>query len=210
MDLLNVISSVAIVLTIGSFLTGTQICLKIWRKGSTADFTAFPFLAGILCTSLWLRYGLQVKDSTMIGVNTVGVSCFTSYLVFYYLFTLNKSTITKQILGLVLVLLSIVAFSSTTQNPVNTAGLFASASGLMFCAAPLAALADVVKSKSTEKLPFPLILSSFLVGSLWFLYGFLMNDAFIQVPNAIGAIISASQLSLFAMYPSVPAANKYQ
>jgi hypothetical protein len=47
-----------------------------------------------------------------------------------------------------------------------------------------------------------------LVTIMWFLYGFALNDAFIQVPNAIGALISGVQLYLFVIYPNEPKSRK--
>lgn len=61
---------------------------------------------------------------------------------------------------------------------------------------------QVVSTKSTECLPFPFIFCSFVVGSLWFTYGFLIQDYFIMTPNAIGSSVSAFQLILFLIYPS--------
>ena len=61
---------------------------------------------------------------------------------------------------------------------------------------------QVVRTKSTECLPFPFIFCSFIVGSLWFTYGFLVSDYFIMTPNAIGSSVSAFQLFLFLIYPT--------
>lgn len=52
---------------------------------------------------------------------------------------------------------------------------------IMFFAAPLASLMHVMKVKSAESLPYPIILSTFVVSLLWFLYGVIINDKFVQV-----------------------------
>jgi len=36
----------------------------------------------------------------------------------------------------------------------------------------------------------------------WLLYGWLVDDFYMKVPNTIGSILSAVQLSLFVIYPS--------
>lgn len=105
--------------------------------------------------------------------------------------------------------LSTIFYSLRLSNgPVNLCGLLACASSLIFIAAPLVLVADVIKSKSSEKLPFLLIVSSFFVSISWFFYGFVLKDAFIQVPNGIGTMISGVQLSLFVLYPSKTKLNK--
>lgn len=71
-----------------------------------------------------------------------------------------------------------------------------------FFAAPCCMFMKIVRLKSTEMLPFPLILMSFFVSVLWFLFGLVINDLFLQVPNLLGALLSGSQLCLFLIYPS--------
>jgi len=82
---------------------------------------------------------------------------------------------------LILTLISLVIINQNVDHPVEFAGLAASTSGVIFCASPLASILDVFESKTVDKLPFLLIFSSFLVSTLWFMYGFLKEDYFIQV-----------------------------
>lgn len=60
--------------------------------------------------------------------------------------------------------------------------------------------ASVIRTKSCEHLPYPIILSTFAVSCQWFVYGYLLGDPFIQTPNLIGCVLSAFQLSLFLIY----------
>lgn len=62
--------------------------------------------------------------------------------------------------------------------------------------------AHVIRVKSAESLPFPVIMSSMVVCCQWFAYGCLLGDQFIQIPNFMGCVLSAFQLSLFFIYPS--------
>lgn len=39
----------------------------------------------------------------------------------------------------------------------------------------------VIRCRSAECLPFPMIAASFLVSAQWLLYGFILNDLFITV-----------------------------
>ena len=87
------------------------ICLGIRRKGASGDISGFPFIAGVLgfvlitptytwwikvilpsyfrC-SLWLRYGMLMRDSAMIVVNAVGLALQLCYVFMYYLYATNK------------------------------------------------------------------------------------------------------------------------
>lgn len=65
-------------------------------------------------------------------------------------------------------------------------------------------LVDVFRKKSTEMLPLPLILMSFLVSVQWFAFGLIAKDLFLQVPNVLGSMLSGTQLMLFCIYPNKP------
>lgn len=202
MALLEVIGNVATVITIISFLTGLIICRDIYRARSTGDFSSFPFAAGTLCTFLWLRYGLLLADPTMIFVNSIGFTLQTCYLIWFYFYTVQRAAITRQLLLLLSILFSLHFYTRYSAEPEVLVAPFASLSSLLFCASPLASVSEVVRTRSTAKLPFALILSSFVVSSLWFSYGYLLDNSFVMLPNGIGALISGMQLSLFALYPN--------
>ncbi len=123
-------------------------------------------------------------------------------------FVYNQKPLTKQIGLLLTFLVMAYIMAETRDDPLTLTGSLACISSLVFCGAPLVSVSDVIRTKSTEKLPFLLILSSFLVTIMWFSYGFILRDAFIQVPNGIGAIISGVQLCLFAIYPNKPKSRK--
>lgn len=72
----------------------------------------------------------------------------------------------------------------------------------MFFAAPCCMIADVIKKRSAEMLPLPLIFMSFVSSVQWLAFGMIAKDPFIQVPNLLGAILSGMQLSLFCIYPN--------
>ena len=81
---------------------------------------------------------------------------------------------------------------------------------------PLVDVGTVIRSKSTESLPFSLCVMNMGVSIQWLAYGILADDFYMkaskslrlfyikilfQVPNGVAVIISALQLSLFVIYP---------
>lgn len=60
-------------------------------------------------------------------------------------------------------------------------GLSACSLTLLTIVAPMSKLLHVIRVKNTQCLPFPMILMSFFVSTLWFLYGMIVQDAFLQV-----------------------------
>lgn len=79
--------------------------------------------------------------------------------------------------------------------------------GLLYLliASPMMELKQVIKNKSTEGLPFPLIFMGFLVSSAWLVYGVILNSVFMVGQNLFAVLLSGFQLSFFLIYPSKPA-----
>ncbi|KAK3872196.1 hypothetical protein Pcinc_022712, partial [Petrolisthes cinctipes] len=81
-------------------------------------------------------------------------------------------------------------------------GLLCCVGSIVFCAAPLISLTEVFRTQCTDVLPFPLILATFLVTGLWWLYGLILQNPFVQYPNLIGCGLAGFQLLLFVVYPN--------
>ncbi|CAH1110595.1 unnamed protein product [Psylliodes chrysocephalus] len=204
-DFKSILATTASVCTILQFLTGTLTCQKIVQNKSTGDISPFPFVSGCLATSLWLRYGFLIQDSSIILVNTVGSTLFFAYVITFYLYSINKTTVVRQFTGCIFILIIILIHVHNGEDPTKVRthlGLICSGVTILFFAAPLASLLHVIKVKSTESLPYHLIFSSFIVSLQWLIYGFVLKDTFIQIPNFIGSILSGFQLSLFLIYPN--------
>jgi solute carrier family 50 protein (sugar transporter) len=69
-------------------------------------------------------------------------------------------------------------------------------------ASPMVELKEVIRNKSTEGLPFPIMFMGFLVGLAWLLYGIILNNSFVILQNLVAVLLSAFQLSFFLIYPS--------
>ena len=80
-------------------------------------------------------------------------------------------------------------------------GLLGAILSISYSSAPLANLRLVFKSKNTESLPFYLILATVFATGQWTLYGVIIEDNIIEIPNLIGLIAALFQLSLFFCIP---------
>lgn len=128
-----------------------------------------------------------------------------TYTVIFYLFTIKKRETLKTVSVSSISLAFVFLYSSTQTDrtkATNVIGLIGICFSLFFFASPLANLKHVIRVKSSESLPFSMILSSFIVTLLWFIYGELISDPFIQIPNFIGCLLLVIQLLLFIIYPS--------
>lgn len=59
---------------------------------------------------------------------------------------------------------------------------------------------SVIASRNAASIPKFLSIASLACSFSWFLFGFLLGDTFIMLPNVIGMILSTAQLALIAMY----------
>lgn len=202
MEPVHYVGIAAQILTYVSFLSGAKVCQQIHRQKSSTKFSFAPFLAGLNCTVLWLRYGLIADEWEIIAVNSAGLVCQLVYISFFIAYSKQKGRLTKQLVALMMVLTSVLWFIDQTENPQLLVGSLASFSASLACAAPLATIQEVLRTKCVASLPFPIIISSFVVSSSWLLFGYLKEDSFIIFSNLISSSISGAQLVLFAIYPS--------
>jgi solute carrier family 50 protein (sugar transporter) len=199
------VEKICTVSTIGLFLTGVQICNRIYRMNTTGDISGFPFVATLVNCTLWLLYGYTANNSTIMIVNFIGASLQMLYALTYLRYTPDRTTYLRLI-GSAVLFLAFVAFYlqyfvPNRETAVLRAGLFASVATVIMFGSPLATFRDIVQKQSTESLSFPLCFANFIVPIEWVLYGILINDKFVQVPNFLGAILGFIQVSLFFKYP---------
>lgn len=205
-DWKDILSATATISTIINFLTGLQICRGFVRKGTTGDASGLPFVAGAMNCAVWLKYGILIQDTAMTLVNMTGTVLLSGYTICYYLHAPKKLVIQKQMtfaVGFFFTLLYYLnQMSDEMEHSRYVLGLVGSSLAVGFFASPLASLSHVLKTRSTEVLPFPLIVSSFLVSGQWWLYGIILDDNFVKVPNLLGWCLASFQLLLFVWFPS--------
>ncbi|XP_053684914.1 sugar transporter SWEET1 [Sabethes cyaneus] len=204
LSLKDILAATATISTVLQFSTGSIICLRYIRKKSTGETSGFPFVSGFLSCFLWLYYGIITREHTLIFVNTIGSVLFFSYIVTYFIFSVNKGAVIRQTSAACSFILACTIYSNyeaEVEKVVKVIGLICCCVGVLFFASPLTKLAHVIRSKSTESLPFPIIITSFFVSLQWYIYGLLIEDGFIQIPNLLGCILSSIQLLLYVIYP---------
>ncbi|XP_058460472.1 sugar transporter SWEET1 isoform X1 [Malaya genurostris] len=224
LSLKDILAMSATISTVLQFLTGSVICHRYIRKKSTGETSGFPFISGFLSCFLWLKYGILTREHTVIFVNTIGSCLFFSYTVIYFTFSVNKRIVIRQTLAVgsfILICTLYSAYETDVDKIIRVIGMLRNDTvpnykllsmifiglvcccvGVLFFASPLTKLAHVIRTKNTESLPFPIIVASFFVSLQWFIYGLLIDDRFIQIPNLLGCILSSIQLFLYVMYPS--------
>ena len=74
---------------------------------------------------------------------------------------------------------------------------------MVYYAAPLSTIQEVISNEDSSSLYAPMLVANLANSLLWTIYGFYgIDDVFVYVPNAIGAVLASLQLSLTIAYPN--------
>ncbi|XP_054715658.1 sugar transporter SWEET1-like isoform X1 [Uloborus diversus] len=204
MDFTLIVGNLAVICTIFSNFSGLAVCVDICKNRSTGNVSILPFVCSAVSASLWLQYALLINDSVLIMVNFISFILQASCICCYYLYTVQRKTIQKLLLGASIYVFSThaYAFHWTGKQDIalNITGFLACLGSIITSGVPLINVKQVFRTRSTETLPFSIIFATFVVTVLWFFYGILIQDFFIQIPNFLGALLSGFQLCLFAFF----------
>lgn len=200
------VSTTATISTLINFLTGLQVVRGFLRKGTSGEASGLPFVAGALNCGIWFKYALLIDDTAMKLVNGIGVLLLSSSSAIFYKYTPNRTSVLKQIVFAVGFFVTISFYVNSMNEELGHAryilGLVGDVLAVCYFGAPLAAVAHVIRTGSTEVLPFPIILSSWFVTGQWWIYGNILEDNFVKVPNCLGWCLATFQLLLFVYFPN--------
>lgn len=121
----------------------------------------------------------------MIRVNFLGLAVNILYLCCFYFYTPNnnKTAVWGQ-LGIGGALSAAVLAYSNYEDPKLLEfrlGMLLTVCLFGLVASPYLSLGEIIKKKSTEGLPFPIILSGTIVSFLWLVYGIILNNGVMVV-----------------------------
>ncbi|XP_022085981.1 sugar transporter SWEET1-like [Acanthaster planci] len=204
----DAMSVVATLSTIALLLTGIQICMKIRRQGNTTNVSIFPFLASDISCVIWLKYGILKEDTALIIVNAAGVILQSIYILIFYIHDFEKVAVHRKLSFAGLFIFPVLIYIKFFVDDIGTAlghlGLIGCCCSVVMYGSPLSTLADVIRTQSTASMAFPLSLANFLVALEWAVYGHIITDNFVKIPNIIGALLGFFQVMLFYCYSGSP------
>uniref|UniRef100_A0A182J313 Sugar transporter SWEET n=1 Tax=Anopheles atroparvus TaxID=41427 RepID=A0A182J313_ANOAO len=202
----DTVGQTAAIVTVVQFFSGVLAVNDIRRRGSTDGCSVLPFLACTVFCLLNVQFGQMLRDDGMIRVNFIGLALHLLYVCAFYLYTPGpKKTAVWGQIGLAgaftVGVLSYVQYEDPQvvefRFGVILTGILWTLVGM-----PLLGLGEILKKKSTEGLPFPIILLGAIVSFSWLLYGIILRSNFLVVQNLMALALGAVQLSLFIIFPS--------
>lgn len=190
------------------FLSPVITFYKVYKKGSTEEFSGIPYVVTIQNCLLFAWYGLPFITSNNILVTTIngtGAAMEFIYICMFLIFAPPKPRRKILILFIAgMAFFTAVVVISLTALHGNKRKLFVGSIAATFSAcvyaAPLSIMRLVVQTKSVEYMPFFLSFCGFLCSASWAVYGILGSDVFVTTPNCIGTLLGVAQLILYFIY----------
>lgn len=201
--LLFPIQLLAFVSSVGLYLSPYPIIKRIVRQNTTGNFSHLPYLANFVNAGLATFYGFHVRNTFLMMLNSFGITVSAGFLFTYQQYSPLRMRLLCELLFYTIMILAMCFTAAVLEHHngrllLGTVQNFVSVAGSV---SPLATLRVVFEQKSTESMPFILVLMNALASLSWFSYGVLLNDWFLKIPNFLGMVLSAYQLSLFVRFP---------
>eukprot|EP00250_Pteridium_aquilinum_P000081 c100_g1_i1 orf=58-807(-) len=179
---------------------------RIYKRGTTEEFSADPYVASLVSCEFWLFYGILSPHGLLIAVDA-GIGCaLQAFYLCLYLWFANKQQRVKVVclLGLscmaVLIIVVTTLFFIRATIRILIMGILSDVSTIAVYYSPLTIVGLVIKTKSVEFMPFWLTFFLCLAACIWTTYGVILRDLFVEVPNAIGVLLGFVQLFLYIIY----------
>ncbi|CAG5115390.1 unnamed protein product [Candidula unifasciata] len=200
--LLSVVEWATVIVTFIMMGSGLPVCVSMYKNKSIANVPYLLFLISTFVSFLGLHYGILITNNALIVINGVAVLVWGAYVVVYIL--VSKSKLTPMLKLIAVVGLYAAHFHYLTELPksdvVPVLGSYLLIWCTILCVIPADEIVTMVKEKSTNCCNLQLLFGGTLNGFVWFLYGFLLNDANIYFPNIPALIISGIKFLLMFLY----------
>jgi uncharacterized protein with PQ loop repeat len=178
--------------------------LEIQRAKTTAKISPMSYFSMLANGYLQIAYGISAGfDRTIISTNISALLFGGYYSAQFVRYSSGEFPLTPYYNGVGATFAAVTALvvSLPAKSVQSILGWLSLLIAAAFFGGPLQGIGDVLKTKSTRNLPFPMAVATAVNSVLWVGYGKLVtNDPFIYGPNIVGFTTSLIQLGLFAVY----------
>ncbi|KAG5029140.1 hypothetical protein JHK87_012654 [Glycine soja] len=189
---------------------------RIYKKKSTEGFQSLPYLVALFSSMLWLYYAsLKPADATLlITINSLGCVIEIVYIIMFTIYaTKDARNLTVKLfmvmnVGSFALIFLVTYFAMHGSLRVQVVGWVCVSIAVGVFAAPLSIVAQVIRTKNVEFMPFNLSLFLTISAVMWFFYGLLLKDICIAIPNILGFTLGLLQMLLYAIYRNGKTNNK--
>lgn len=155
-------------------------------------------------------YGLLSGDIFPLFITcAIGQAFALLFLAVYYYHTPEKAYARKMIGAVaafvsVLITYAVIGRLGVTDQNHHQVGQWVGYVGvcvsLILNASPFESIRHVVKVKSASSIPILLCLAGAVSNTIWVVYGLVVDDLVVAVPNAVCVVFGVVQITLYVMY----------
>uniref|UniRef100_A0A2N9GPN2 Bidirectional sugar transporter SWEET n=1 Tax=Fagus sylvatica TaxID=28930 RepID=A0A2N9GPN2_FAGSY len=156
---------------------------------------------------LWLYYAMLKKNAVLlITINIFGSFIEMIYIILYIAYApkaprnLTLKLFVSMNMGLFSLILLVTQFLVKDIYRVQVLGWICVALSVSVFAAPLSIVAQVIRTRSVEFMPFSLSFFLTLSAIMWFAYGLFIKDICVALPNILGFVLGLLQMLLYAIF----------
>ncbi|XP_009349481.2 bidirectional sugar transporter N3 [Pyrus x bretschneideri] len=188
------------------YLSPVPTFYRIYRKKSTEGFHSVPYLVALFSSMLWFYYALVKTNAMMlITINSFGSFVEIIYIVMFVVYAPKEARkLTVKLFGIMNVglftmILIVSHFLVGSAYRVPILGWINVAISTGVFVAPLSIVAQVIRTRSVEFMPFGLSFFLTLSAVMWFAYGLLLKDICVVIPNVLGFVLGLLQILLYGI-----------
>jgi len=203
-----VVPCVGMVLTLAMFTSPVSTMREVHKIQALGDMNPLPFVMMSFNCIAWITYGTYTPfpvNMYCLIPNLVGLCCgIYCTLVAFPLSTLEKRNQMANIIITIAAGLSLSFFlvgyylpHDTAQTIVGSIAVF-----ILMCyfSAPLSEIRTVIITHDARSIFLPSTICAGISSSLWGVFGIVVGDFFIGVPNCAGMILSLVQILLKVIF----------
>lgn len=177
-----------------------------YNTKTTGKYSSFPFIAMFFNCTIASIYGILIDDLPLLITNYPCAIISVIYMLMYWKYADAKPRMKSIVvaffaLAIVVGLGVLAAYIPKTTREMMF-GIIMCCTGIIMYGSPLTKMYDVIRTRSTNGMPFYFSLTDFICTTVWMIYGYMIMNVFIIIPNTVGAILSLIQLSLFTLFGS--------
>lgn len=185
-----------------------QTIKTIEQAKSTLQYPFAPFFFYFISSVIYTLYGFVISNALMGGTALLGAVMGSYYVFVYYTHAGDKTQPTRMLTYsfVFIVLLSLAVSHSPDQSPLLI-GVPGNILSVLTSASPLLQVKTILRLKDASSLPFGMSVMNVVAGGVWMVYGFMLGDPLVILPNMFAFSMGVIQVSLIALYPGAAAAK---
>lgn len=180
------------------------------RAGAAAEkLNVMPAAISVFATLAWMQYAFVIADPFLVASNApgfvlsiAGMSLLLPLLEKDVRLRYVQTALTVGV-SVMTVLWIVITFGNAHHDTIRaTLGAVGVCCFMLLCVSPLATIRRVVCERDAASIYVPLAVAQVVNCALWVVYGASVANAFVWIPNAVGASLGVVQVMLKCALPT--------